>query len=45
MDGQHVIRDMVSGSVDEAEALGVALAERILDAGGDTILNDIYGRA
>ena len=45
VDGQHVIRDMVSGSVDEAEALGVALAERILDAGGDTILNDIYGRA
>jgi len=45
VDGQHVIRDMVSGSVGEAEALGKALAERILDAGGDKILGDIYGRA
>ena len=45
VDGQRIIRDVIHGSVDEAESLGVALAERILEAGGDKILNEIYGRA
>lgn len=45
VDGQQVIRDVISGHVGEAEALGTALAERLLNAGGDKILSDIYGRA
>ena len=45
IDGKQIIRDEIRGSVDQAESLGVALAERLLGAGGDKILQDIYGRA
>lgn len=45
VDGQRIIRDVIHGSVEEAEFLGVALAERILKAGGDKILHEIYGHA
>ena len=40
--GDRVIRDRVSGPVIEAELLGVRLAERLLSAGADEILNEIY---
>ena len=43
VDGQHVIRDVMSGSVDEAHSVGVALGERLLEAGGDKMLRDLYG--
>ena len=45
IDGRQIIRDEIRGLVDQAESLGVALAERLLDAGGDKILEEIYGRA
>lgn len=44
VDGKRVIRDRVCGPVLEASRLGEELAERLLQAGGDTILNEIYGR-
>ena len=37
----QVLRDRISGSPGEAESLGVELAEAILAAGGDEILEDI----
>jgi hydroxymethylbilane synthase len=37
----QVLRDRISGSANEAEALGVELAEAVLAAGGDEILEDI----
>jgi hydroxymethylbilane synthase len=37
----QVLRDRISGSANEAEALGVELAEAILAAGGDEVLEDI----
>ena len=45
IDGRQIIRDEIRGLVDQAESLGVALADRLLDAGGDKILEEIYGRA
>jgi len=45
VDGQHIIREEMCGSVAEADLLAVTVAERLLKAGGDKILNDIYGRA
>ena len=45
VDGKRVVRDTICGSVKEARQLGLQLAERLLGAGGDSILNDIYGQA
>ena len=45
VDGRRIIRDRVTGPVREASRLGRALAERLLHAGGDKILDEIYGRA
>ena len=45
VDGTHIIRDTVHGALDEGEALGHQLAERIIEAGGKDILDDIYGRS
>ena len=44
VDGKRVIRDRVTGPTGEASRLGEMLAERLLRAGGDKILNEIYGR-
>ncbi len=44
LDGGRVIRDEMEGPVDEAARLGVALADRVLDAGGKQILDEVYGR-
>ncbi len=43
VDGKTVIRDRVQGKSQEANALGVQLAERLLARGGDKILREIYG--
>jgi hydroxymethylbilane synthase len=40
--GDRLIRDRVSGPAEEAEALGIKLAERLLSAGADEILREIY---
>lgn len=45
VDGKQVVRDTIRGPVEEASQLGMQLAERLLGAGGDCILKDIYGRA
>ena len=41
-DGTLVLRDEIRGSAGEAEQLGIALAERLLAAGADTILKEVY---
>lgn len=43
-DGTTLIRDAVAGAASDARALGIGLAERLLAAGGDVILRDLYGR-
>jgi hydroxymethylbilane synthase len=45
VDGRRFLRDSIDGVVSEARTLGTRLAERLLAQGGDTILNEIYGRA
>ncbi len=45
VDGARVIRDRIEGPVEQAAQLGTSLAERILEAGGKPILDQIYGRA
>jgi hydroxymethylbilane synthase len=45
VDGKTVIRDRVLGRTQEAHALGVELAEKLLGRGGDRILREIYGTA
>lgn len=44
-DGSSVITDEISGPVAEAETLGTHLAQRLLDAGADRILQAVYGKA
>lgn len=41
-DGKLVLRDEISGPATAAEQLGVTLAERLLDAGADKILAEVY---
>lgn len=43
LDGARVIRRSASAPRAEAEALGVALAEAVLKAGGADILEEVYG--
>ncbi len=45
VDGRRLVRDSIQGSIDEAQGLGVRLAERLLARGGDEILREIYGTA
>ena len=42
VDGSRLIRQSISGSLEQAETLGVKLAESILDAGGQEILQWLY---
>jgi hydroxymethylbilane synthase len=42
--GEKIVRDRISGRPQEADALGTALAKRILEAGARAILEDIYKR-
>lgn len=44
-DGSLVLRDEIRGSESEPEQLGITLAERLLAAGADTILAEVYGNA
>ncbi len=44
LDGTRVVCDQMEGPVEEAVLLGTALANRILDAGGKQILDEVYGR-
>lgn len=42
VDGARLIRDRISGLPEEAETLGIQLAERLLSAGADEILRELY---
>lgn len=42
LDGRVMIKDEVSGRCNDAEALGVILAERLLAKGGQAILEEVY---
>lgn len=44
VDGKQTVRDTISGTANEAVALGTQLAERLLAAGGKQILEDVYQR-
>ncbi len=42
-DGEEIIEADIYGPVDQAEALGVTLAEQLLDFGAERILSAVYG--
>ena len=42
LDGRHYLRERLSGRVDEAQSMGTALANRLLDLGGREILAELY---
>lgn len=43
VDGKEILFDEIRGPVAEAEAMGITLAERLLAAGADKILAEVYG--
>lgn len=43
VDGKRIIKDSIDGPPDDAERLGVALAEKLLGRGADEILREVYG--
>lgn len=43
LDGTRIVRDEITGNKDQAEEIGVRLAERLLAAGADEILASVYG--
>jgi len=45
VNGRRLVRDSIRGSANEAHRLGIKLAERLLERGGDEILREIYGAA
>ena len=42
LDGKRYLREHLSGRVDEAQSMGTALANRLLDRGGREILAELY---
>jgi hydroxymethylbilane synthase len=44
-DGEQIIRDEVKGTVDQAETLGIELAEKLLAQGAKAILDEVYKQA
>ena len=42
LDGKRYLRERLSGRVDEAQSMGTALANRLLDRGGREILAELY---
>lgn len=44
-DGSKVIYDEITDTPDNAEAMGITLAERLLDAGAEQILKAVYSEA
>jgi hydroxymethylbilane synthase len=44
VDGTEVIKRSTSGATNEAQALGLQLAEQLLDLGGREILDEVYGQ-
>ena len=44
VDGKRIIKDRIQGYSEEAEKLGVMLAEKLLSLGADEILREVYGK-
>lgn len=44
LDGSVILRDEVKGHIDNAEALGITLGEKLLAQGADDILKQVYGK-
>lgn len=42
LDGKTILKEQLSGSADDAEKIGIALAETLLDRGGKAILDEVY---
>ena len=42
VDGQQILKEQLSGSVDRTEEIGETLADTLLTAGGKTILDKVY---
>lgn len=45
VDGSLLLREMMSGPLDQGEKLGVEMADRLLEKGGREILENVYGKA
>ncbi len=43
VDGKRIIKESIDGAPDQADKLGVALAETLLKRGADVILREVYG--
>jgi hydroxymethylbilane synthase len=43
VDGKRIIKDAITGDREQAEKLGVTLAEKLLSRGADVILREVYG--
>ncbi len=43
LDGRKLVRDEIKGDPEKSETLGRVLAEKLLEAGGEAILREIYG--
>jgi hydroxymethylbilane synthase len=43
VDGKRIIKDSLEGRPEDADRLGVALAEKLLSQGADVILREVYG--
>ncbi len=44
VDGSRLLRDEIRGTAEKAEAMGIALAERLIEGGAGEILRRIYGK-
>jgi hydroxymethylbilane synthase len=44
VDGKQIIKEAIDGPSNEAERLGVTLAEMLLKRGADAILREVYGK-
>lgn len=45
IDGKKIIKDSITGHIDRTEAIGIALAERLLSMGAWDILKEVYKNA
>jgi hydroxymethylbilane synthase len=43
VDGKELIRDIIEGTIEDPESIGIQLADRLLARGADRILQAIYG--
>jgi hydroxymethylbilane synthase len=44
-DGSLIVTEQLEGSLDNAEQIGITVAERLLAGGAKSILDKLYGRA